>query len=182
MRRLIFALLLPLAFAGQAWAQEDGDDPVAGGAAQVANEDMDVFVIVCDAKPGQMLILDDQGDWMPDAREAKIAVAIGPDAQPSIECTMWTGLFRPTNPLVKNWTVNQIKSVNLVEFQKMVDDLQTDPSAIRKALANNQPANAAAGNGDAAAGNAGAGNGNAAGNGNGNGNGNGINLNGLGNN
>ena len=165
-----------LVSAGQIWAQEEGEPAVGAAVAEdagaAANEIMDVFVIVCDAKPGQMLILNDQGDWVPDAREAKINVAIGPEAKPSIECTMWTGLFRPTNPVIRNGTVNQIKSVNIDEFQKMVDDLQVDPSAIKKALmANNQPAGNAAGNAGNAAGNAG----NA-------GNGNGINLNGLRNN
>lgn len=90
-----------------------------------------VFIIVCDAKPGQILVLDSTGTWLSTVRDAKIEFIIGENT-PKVTCTMWSGPLKPTKPDVKSWDLAQLKSVTDAEFQKMVDSLQVDPEAIRR--------------------------------------------------
>lgn len=92
-----------------------------------------VYIIVCDAKPDQILLLNNSGVWLQTVRSVDIKFSI--DIPPTVTCTMWAGPYRPTNPEVKVWGLSQIKSVNITEFQDMVDSLQTDPEAIRRRVA-----------------------------------------------
>ena len=89
-----------------------------------------VYIIVCDAKPDQILLLNNNGVWLQTVRSVDIKFSI--DIPPTVTCTMWSGPYRPTNPEVKIWGLSQIKSVNITEFQDMVDSLQSDPEAIRR--------------------------------------------------
>jgi len=104
------------------------------------------FVIVCDSRPNQIIVLDAQGKWIPTVQSATIKVEIG--HSPQITCVMWSGLFKPTNPETKVWTLAQMKSVTAQQFQQYVDQLQTDPSAIARSLSGGTtPTTPAAGTG-----------------------------------
>ncbi len=91
-----------------------------------------VFVIVCDSAPNKILVLAQDGKWMPSVRSIDIKVAIGEPA--TITCTMYEGSIKPTTPKVKVWQLSQMKTVPNADFQQMVDDLQTNPDAIRAML------------------------------------------------
>lgn len=142
MKKLALLPLVALLIVGLAYGQEttenelprldDGNTTAAAPAA--ANS---VFIICCDAKPGQILVLDSTGKWLSTVRDAEIKFTIG-ETVPTVKCTMWSGPFKPTNPEVRNWTLAQLKSVTATEFQQMVDSLQSDPEAIRRRVT--QPA------------------------------------------
>ncbi len=90
------------------------------------------FVIACDAKPGQVLVLDTSGKWLSGVKEIDIKFEIGKEA--SITCTIYEGVLRPSRPITKTWILAQMKTVSSTEFQKMVDLLQKDPDAIKSLL------------------------------------------------
>ncbi len=91
-----------------------------------------VFVIVCDAKPGQMIVLDGDGKWVPSVKGIEIKFDVG--QSPTLTCTIYEGQFKPSRPQMKSWTISQMKTVSNAEFQRMVDSLQTDPEAIKSML------------------------------------------------
>jgi len=92
-----------------------------------------VFIVVCDANPSQILILDEDGKWIDTIRSIELSFVMG--QRPNVKCTMWSGPFKPTVPDVKVWNLAQLKSVSEDEFQQMVDSLQTDPEAVRRRIA-----------------------------------------------
>ena len=112
------------------------DDPAPDPPAPVdtpANND--VYVIVCDAEPGQMVVLDSNGVWLSSVRTVEITFTIGA-SNPKAKCTMWAGPIRPNNPVVENWNLAELKSVAAEEFQEMLDSLQTNPEAVRDRMPN----------------------------------------------
>lgn len=102
--------------------KSDGDPKLVGS----------VFLIVCDAKPGQVIVLDQNGKWISSVKGVEIKFDVG--KSPTITCVIYEGLFRPSNPQTKTWVLAQMKTVASSEFQKMVDSLQTDPEAIKSML------------------------------------------------
>lgn len=88
-----------------------------------------VFVVVCDGKPGQMVVLDSNGKWIPNVKNIEIKLEVGQPA--TITCVIYEGVLKPSNPPVKTWSLSQMKTMSNSEFQKLVDSLQTDPSAIK---------------------------------------------------
>ena len=102
---------------------EQNDQPKSEGS---------VFAVVCDGKPGQMIILDSNGKWVPNVKNIEIKAEIGNQAV--ITCTIYEGVLKPTRPNVKSWTLSQMKTVTNSEFQKLVDSLQSDPEAIKSML------------------------------------------------
>lgn len=118
----------------RAYAQEITEDDLVAPDAPEAADNTEVFVIVCDAKPSQWLVLDSTGKWIPSVRAVDVTLTIGDNA-PKATCTMWSGPIRPKNPIVKNWTLAQLKSVTEEEFSEMLDSLQDDPEAIRRRIA-----------------------------------------------
>lgn len=87
-----------------------------------------IFIIFTDSKPDQVIVLDDNGIWMPDVKSIKIEMEIG--QQPTCSCVMWSGYYKPSNPFKQTWSLKQARSVDPEKFQSMIDDLQKDPSAI----------------------------------------------------
>ena len=73
--------------------------------------------------------LDDDGEWIPQVKSINIKMAIG--EAPVCVCTMWNGFFKPSNPAIAEFPMKQARSVTAKEFQTMIDELQTDPFAIR---------------------------------------------------
>ncbi len=94
--------------------------------------DGNVFVVLCDARPGQLLVINSEGKWLTGVRSVEIKSEVGKDA--TISCQMWDGPIRPSRPQVKTWTLAQVKTIPQPEFQRLVDSLQTDPDAIRSFL------------------------------------------------
>jgi len=89
-----------------------------------------VFMIVCDAKPGQLLVLNEKGEWISTVKAVEINMEIGKKA--TVSCTMWSGQFKPTNPDSKTWELQQLRSVSAAQFQTYIDKLQVDPAAITR--------------------------------------------------
>ena len=94
-----------------------------------------VFLLLCESDPQLMCVLDADGIWISNVRSAKIDFVIGL-AKPQIECTMWSGPFKPTKPKVTSWDLLQVKSVTKDKFQTVVDSLQTDSAAVKKMITN----------------------------------------------
>ncbi len=94
--------------------------------------DGSAFVVVCDAKPGQMIVLDSTGQWVSGVKVIKLDLEVG--QVPSISCIIYEGQYRPSKPTTKTWVLTQIKTVSAADFQQMIDSLQTDPNAIRAML------------------------------------------------
>lgn len=93
-----------------------------------------VLLIVCDAEPSKFILLDSEGKWLSNVREAKINYTLL--AQPTIDCVMYEGPFKPKKPKTKTWNIVELKSVSSEVFYSYVDSLQDDPLAIRKMLNN----------------------------------------------
>lgn len=91
-----------------------------------------VFLIVCDSAPNKIIILDDTGRWIHRVKEAEIK--IDGSSTSTVKCLMYEGAFRPSQPETKTWRLSQIKTVSDVDFQGMIDGLQTDPEAVKKKL------------------------------------------------
>lgn len=91
-----------------------------------------VLLIVCDAEPSKFILLDSDGKWLSSVREAKINYTLL--AQPTIDCVMYDGPFKPSKPKTKTWNIIELKSVSSEEFYGYVDSLQDDPLAIKKML------------------------------------------------
>jgi hypothetical protein len=92
-----------------------------------------ILVIVCDSNPEKWLVLDSDGKWIHAVRSIEVKLEIG-KSTPKAICTMWSGPIRPTNPEIKTWDLSQLKTVSPVEFDQMVDSVQSDPEAIKKRL------------------------------------------------
>ena len=128
---LMFVMTLVL-FASVSMVCAQDEDPAPDPVPQASN---DVYVIVCDAEPGQMVVLDSNGVWLSSVRTVEITFTIGA-ANPKAKCTMWAGPIRPNNPVVENWNLAELKSVAAEEFQEMLDSLQTNPEAVRDRMPN----------------------------------------------
>lgn len=89
-----------------------------------------VFLIFTNDKPENIIVLDATGKWMPDVRSVTINMVLG--QTPTCECVMWSGPFKPSNPTKAVYSLKQAKSVTTDEFKQMVDDLQSNPSALTK--------------------------------------------------
>lgn len=94
-----------------------------------------ILVIVCDSKPEKLLVLDAAGKWIPSVQSIEVKLEIG-RTTPKAICTLWSGPIKPTKPEVRTWDLAQLKSVSSSEFDQMVDQVQSDPEAIRKRLTN----------------------------------------------
>jgi hypothetical protein len=92
----------------------------------------DAFVIACDSNPSQVIVLDAQGKWISGVRNVEIKFDIGQPA--SLQCQVYEGSLKPTKPLIRSWKLTQIKTVNSVEFQQMIDELQHNPDGIKSLL------------------------------------------------
>ncbi len=86
------------------------------------------FVIVCDSAPGKVIVLDKDGKWISTTKAVDVRFIIGHEA--TISVVIYEGIVKPSKPEIRVWHLAQLKSVSALEFQKMVDNLQTDPTAI----------------------------------------------------
>ena len=89
-----------------------------------------VFMIVCDESPDKYIVLDQDGKWLPTVKNAQIRFDLG--KAPMMTCTMYSGIYVPTNPDVKMWRLAQMRSVSMAEFQRTIDSLQSNPSLTNK--------------------------------------------------
>lgn len=89
-----------------------------------------VFMIICDASPDRYIVLDQDGKWLPNVKNAHIRFDLG--KAPVMTCTMYSGVYEPTNPEVKMWRLAQMRSVSTTEFQRTIDSLQSNPSLTNK--------------------------------------------------
>jgi len=92
-----------------------------------------VFCIICDSEPSKFIILNQDGQWIPDVQSAIFAFESNKTAE--ITCIIWVGPYKPTKPTTKTWSLDQIMTVSKDVFDKYVDDLQKDPGAVAKSLA-----------------------------------------------
>lgn len=109
-------------------ANLSGQDVTVGSV--IDQTETQAFLIICDTDPGKFIVLDDAGLWLPDVKSADVIINIGNPA--TIRCTMYAGLIKPTNPLVRSFMLVQIQSVPLTDFQKMIDGLQRDAAFVKK--------------------------------------------------
>ena len=123
-------------------AQEEGENALPSLAETEAQTSVNtadtktVFLLICESDPQLLCVLDNKGNWINEVRSAKINFTIG-EGKPQIECTMWAGPFKPSKPKVITWDLIQIKSIDKQKFQTIIDSLQSDPSAVRKMITNN---------------------------------------------
>lgn len=89
-----------------------------------------VFIIFTDSNPDQLIVLDENGKWLPTVKSVTITMTLGTPA--TCSCTLWNGFFKPTNPAKKTWPLKQARSVPAAEFQTMIDKLQKDELAVAK--------------------------------------------------
>lgn len=109
--------------------EQGGSDPKVTAALQdLAPKTSHVFVIFTDSKPDQIIVLDENGSWIPDVKSILIEMTIG--EQPQCTCTIWSGFYKPTAPTKKTWPLKQARSVTPDEFQEMIDKLQADPGTL----------------------------------------------------
>lgn len=125
----IVALLISSPHMANVGAQED-TPTTEDTTLTTATAQQSAFVIICDSKPNQIIVLDSTGEWLPTVRQAYIAIEIGKPS--TIVCSMWSGQFKPTNIASKTWSLSQIKTVSVTQFQIYIDKLQIDPLAIAK--------------------------------------------------
>lgn len=100
------------------------------GAQEIENQS--VFILMCDASPEKVIVLDTSGRWISKARE--IEIKLGGGGMAAVKCVMYEGAYKPRNPLVKTWKLGQISTVSENRFQEMIDNLQNDPEAVKKLI------------------------------------------------
>ena len=85
----------------------------------------EVFMIVNESDINKVLIVSVDGRWISDARGVTVKTNIGQiSGKPTVECMMYKGLFKPTKPETKKWTLASIITADNTEFQKILDGLQ----------------------------------------------------------
>ena len=89
------------------------------------------FLLVCDTAPSKIIVLDDNGKWLHRVKEAEIKID-GTTA--SIRCTLYEGHYRPTSPDIKIYRLSQVKSISESDFQTLINNLQDDPTAVKRFL------------------------------------------------
>lgn len=90
------------------------------------------FLLICDTSPSKIILLDEAGRWMHRVKEIEVRI----DGNSSVvKCTSYEGHYRPTSPDVRQFRLSQVKTVSESEFQVMINNLQTDPDAVRKSMA-----------------------------------------------
>lgn len=98
-------------------------------------ENGSAFLIVCDAQPNKVLVLDSNGKWIPNVKGIELKLDIGAGSV-VVSCTIYDGIVKPSKPQIRIFTVTQMKTTNAVEFQQLIDDLQSNPDAIKNFLKN----------------------------------------------
>jgi hypothetical protein len=111
---------------------EDEPKPVARPQDAAAKAISGVFVIACDSEPNKIIVLDATGKWLHTVKSVEVKFDIGHPV--TITCQMYEGVLRPSRPETKSWRLAQLKTVTEADFQQMIDNLQTDPEAIRALL------------------------------------------------
>lgn len=81
-----------------------------------------VVVIINSDNIRQMLIVGEDGKWISDAREIQLDLNID-KGTPTVKCTLYNGLFKPTQPVIKSWDVGHIMTADKEEFQGVIDGL-----------------------------------------------------------
>jgi hypothetical protein len=142
MKRLILLVVLAIptvAFSQDATLDLTGEDPapaakkpVSAPATILTSGVKAVFCIICDAEPSKFIILDQDGQWVPDVHSA--VFTFEPNKTAEITCTIWVGPYKPTKPTEKTWKLEQMMTVPKDQFSKYVDELQADPKAVAKTL------------------------------------------------
>ncbi len=78
-------------------------------------------VVFCQTDTRKCLVFDEKGKWMRSVRLLQIAMRYPDKAYVALK--MYDGIYEPSNPRVEKRFVDNIKSVTVAEFQKMIDDL-----------------------------------------------------------
>jgi hypothetical protein len=87
------------------------------------------FLVLCDAAPGQLIVLDSQGNWIPDVKS--VSITIGIDNKSEMTTVAYVGVIKPTNPKTKTYELVQVKSVSKQQFTGIIDGLQSDPAYVK---------------------------------------------------
>ena len=72
----------------------------------------------------EILVVTDDGQWVPDARKITIVADLTNNVPVQVECIMWKGLFKPENPQVELWGLSGVISADTEAFSKILQDLQ----------------------------------------------------------
>ncbi len=88
------------------------------------------YLVVCDSDPSKIIVLDVTGKWLSEVKTASIVIKIGSPA--TLRCELYSGSIRPSRPNIMNWDLAQVQSVTNADFQSMIDNLQTDPTYVKR--------------------------------------------------
>lgn len=91
------------------------------------------FLVICDQAPGQLIVLDDNGNWVPNVKSITVTIAV--NGTPELTTIQYAGVIEPTNPKTQKYELAQIKSMPKTEFMAMIDGLQGDPSFVKNSSA-----------------------------------------------
>lgn len=82
-------------------------------------------LVFCDTDPRKALVLNADGKVIVDARSLSIEMpAMG--KTPRVSCQVYAGPYAPTRPLVREWRLLSLKFATPEEFQKLVDQADTE--------------------------------------------------------
>lgn len=81
-----------------------------------------VFVIINGDNVSQLLVVGNNGEWLVDVKEIKVHLTIDREA-PKVECTIYRGIFKPSEFETKTWDISKITLAKKEEFQQVVDSL-----------------------------------------------------------
>ena len=85
----------------------------------------EVIVIINSDDINKVLVVSVDGTWIPDARTVEIKTTVGAALdKPSVTCSLYKGIFAPSQPKRKTWKMASIMTAPNTEFQKILDGLQ----------------------------------------------------------
>ena len=92
-----------------------------------------VVLIINDKDLTKCLVVSVDGRWVHDARDIEIKTPIGSSSKkPQLKCTIWRGLFKPTNPETKIWDLESIIMADDAQFQTTLDGLNKGEFSTQK--------------------------------------------------
>lgn len=98
------------------------NDPIAIPGPNGTTTINSVFVVINKENVAQWLVVGDNGEWLVDVKEIKLNLVIG-QKEPTVDCITYRGIFRPTEPETKTWSLSKVTMSTKEEFQEVVDSL-----------------------------------------------------------
>jgi hypothetical protein len=87
------------------------------------------FLVMCDAVPSQLIVINSNGEWIPHVKSVIININI--NGVTELIAKSYKGVIEPSNPETKTYELAQIKSISQQQFTAIIDGLQQDTSYVR---------------------------------------------------